>query len=74
MNYRDQHKRAMAIIYQNVEHLEGVSFKAKELANFVINGISDGDLEDALKALKKGEKMFGTQVWSDALDTVRKEL
>jgi hypothetical protein len=63
----------MAIIYQNVEHLEGVSFKAKELAAFVIHGIGDGDLEDALKALKKGEKMFGTQVWSDALDLVRKE-
>ena len=72
--YSDMHKKAMAFIYQDVAHLKGVHFETKELINYIIDYFSGGHLEWALKALMDGVDIYGTQVWKDALDTVRKEL
>jgi len=75
MSYSDQHKKAMATIYQNVAHLKGVHFEPEELIHYIVGEFSEGDLERAIKAFKEGADLYdGTQTWKDALDTIRKEL
>ena len=74
MSYSDQHKKAMAFIYQNVGHLEGVEFETDELINFIVNVFSEGHTERALIAFEKGKELYGTLVWNEAAERVRKEM
>lgn len=74
MSYSDQHKRAMAIVYQDIIHLEGVHFEVDNLVDFILNGLADGNPETAIITLEKGADVYGTKVWKEAAERAKKEL
>jgi len=70
----DGHNKAMAFIYRDIIFLENVHFEVDDLISYIIHDFGEGSVEEGVKALEAGVDMYGTQVWKDALDKVRKEL
>jgi len=74
MSYSDRHKKAMAYIYQNVEHLEGVKFDLDGLLFYILSIFAEGDPDRALLAFKKGMELYGDPIWKEAADQVRNNM